>query len=303
MGLQFVTTSEKNWLVSGLVHRQKSCSGWYYTTFSTDCTSILSSSCVCLARKHAHNKCKHVAALLLAVFLLTHYLPPTPAPKWILSRKRKMSRFGDPGMIVFEEAKGSITYHGILDGFGQPPPSGEGGKPPLLILEPPKKKERKTERICVCQGRKGAKKYLVTCSGCGRIYHHNCVQKIHGAILNQGVLHCLLHKGCQKPVLNLPSLSEGLSLQLSQQPSSQQTHSENVPSPNPLPLHSIPPPSDEIILSPPNRPTTPSASSDHSLLHSDPISDHSLHHSNPVSHGISVFELIQDHLKYIFYRF
>ena len=94
--LQFLQETPNQWDIyeKGFVHAEKTANKNYLVRTSLTPSGILSSSCPCQGGRNTHNKCKHVAALLLSLFLLTNHL--NSPPKWITNRKKKLARFSCP---------------------------------------------------------------------------------------------------------------------------------------------------------------------------------------------------------------
>jgi hypothetical protein len=126
----------------GYVHVEMSANKNYFVTVDLSKETFLTCSCVCPARSNLHNKCKHVAALLLSLYLL-HNCVSSP-PKWILQRQQNVQRLGLPGSIIYKKVKGGLTYQDLLAGFSFLIDR-HNNKTPQLLNIPPKPKEKKRQ--------------------------------------------------------------------------------------------------------------------------------------------------------------
>ena len=86
---------------AGFCHAEMTANMFYLVQVFFSKTGIVWSLCVCTARVNRHDKCKHISALLHALFLLKNHLN-TP-PKWITQRRRKVKRFAHPGWKIHTE--------------------------------------------------------------------------------------------------------------------------------------------------------------------------------------------------------
>jgi hypothetical protein len=224
---------------TAFVHKEKATEGWYQVGATLTPIGISSSICVCTASQNSHNKCKHVSALLYAVFCMKnvpHQTSEKSLPKWISARKRKTSRYGKPGSKIYQKTKAWIRYNDIYLGFTSDPPREDSGKAVKLVTEFPQKKERKVVKICICQDKKGQKKHRIVCTGCRREYHKACLPRIGRTIQANGEFYCCLHNGCiapsqGSPQLPPPPLPPTPAPQLT--PVDQGTQSADSPLPNP----------------------------------------------------------------------
>ena len=83
----FSESKAGQWNYKTFVHVEMVINKNYLICVSLACSSILTIKCVCKTFKNKHNKCKHVVALLLTLFLLAK-CPNSPL-KWITNQKRK----------------------------------------------------------------------------------------------------------------------------------------------------------------------------------------------------------------------
>jgi hypothetical protein len=138
-----VEKKEKVWIGTGYVHAQMAANKWYLVSSHFDELSLLETKCVCLAGKNTHNKCKHISALLHAIYLIM--IRPTIPPKYISDRWNKVKRFYDPGSDLHQRIKVDLTYQQILLGFDLPPPRHHTGAKAKLIDKAPKTQQEKTK--------------------------------------------------------------------------------------------------------------------------------------------------------------
>jgi hypothetical protein len=202
MGIKVSSIGGDIYSFTGLVHEEKGANCWYTVHATLSPLSIDHTECVCAASLNLHNKCKHIAALLLSLYLLQSVPQSTPKkelPKWIRDRKRKVSHFGKPGDTIYEKVKGWIEYEDVLKGFSKVPSYGDNGKKARVITERRKKKERVRVVICICKGKKGPKKGRISCQSCKAEYHINCLSKLRRGVPVDGRFFCLLSAHCKVP--------------------------------------------------------------------------------------------------------
>jgi len=179
------------WTYSGIVHSKLTANKHYLVSATFDKSAIVSTSCVCLAAPNAHNKCKHQAALLLALFSIKNY-PYCQGPKWAM-RKRKVKRFFSPGTSLHKKTKVDLTWSDVLQGFSLVSPK-HGTKTAVIQREPPKKKIRKRKVYCLCKEPKEKERKMIRCEVCKDWYHPECVEKIGKKVEKPFI--CLLKKSC-----------------------------------------------------------------------------------------------------------
>lgn len=113
--VSFSTISSENYCCSAFVHAEMISNMNYLVRVFLSTSSILQSECVCKAGKNRHNKCKHVAAVLLSLFCLQNH--KSDPPNWITTRRQYVTRFADPGTDLYKQIRGGLTYTEILNRF------------------------------------------------------------------------------------------------------------------------------------------------------------------------------------------
>lgn len=139
--LKFDGSTEKGLKYSCFVHSEMTANKNYLVEGAIADDGSLMGICVCKASPDHHNKCKHVAALFLALHFLC--LKDEPPPKYILNRKFKVARFAHPGWEINEECRCNLTPQDILQKL-LAPPERYNSKPPVLVV---KLEEKKRKRI------------------------------------------------------------------------------------------------------------------------------------------------------------
>lgn len=129
---------------SAFIHAEMTANKFYLTEITLNQEGIKQSKCVCQAHGHLHNRCKHIAALLLGLHLLSEQ--PLVPPKWIQTRKHKVNRMAYPGWKINERIRADLTYEDIVKGFGTPPPRHFNNKLPLLVTDVKGGKKKVIER-------------------------------------------------------------------------------------------------------------------------------------------------------------
>ena len=102
--LHFSESEAGQWDYEAFVHAEMVVNKNYLICVSLARSSILTTKCVYKAFKNKHNKCKHVAALLLTLFLLAK-CPNSPL-KWITNRRRKLAPMKcPPDWAIYKKIK------------------------------------------------------------------------------------------------------------------------------------------------------------------------------------------------------
>ncbi len=78
MGIKVSSIGGDIYSFTGLVHEEKGANCWYTVHATLSPLSIDHTECVCAASLNLHNKCKHIAALLLSLYLLQSVPQSTP---------------------------------------------------------------------------------------------------------------------------------------------------------------------------------------------------------------------------------
>ena len=108
----FSESEAGQWDYEAFVHVEMVTNKNYLIHVSLACSSILTTKCVCKAFKNKHNKCKHVAALLLTLFLLAKC--PNSPPKWITNRRKKLAPMKyPPNWAIYKKIKFDLDWDGI----------------------------------------------------------------------------------------------------------------------------------------------------------------------------------------------
>jgi hypothetical protein len=137
---------ESDFSAAAFVHAEMSANKYYLTKLSLNQSGIIESICVCKAHTNEHNRCKHIAALLLSLRL--HIDRPSSPPEWIEKRKNKVKRMSRPGWRIHERIKVDLTFEDILKGFESDPPRHHNNKLPCLVREAEAADKKKRKARC-----------------------------------------------------------------------------------------------------------------------------------------------------------
>ena len=143
--LRMVQGSGEEWVYTAFVHAEMTANKNYLLKATLCVSGIRATECVCHAARNEHNRCKHVAAILLSLFLLHQHLN-TP-PKWITNRKRKVARMiGEDGWKINEKIKATLDWEGVKKGFEVPPPRHNGKAAVLITKQEVSKAEKRRQK-------------------------------------------------------------------------------------------------------------------------------------------------------------
>jgi hypothetical protein len=179
---------------SAVVRAEMKASEGYKVTCTLTEHDISNALCTCIASTYSHIKCKHIAALLYAIFIV--YTPNLPEPKWITSRKRIVKRYAEPGDKIWERIRGDLTFETIKkEAVGDV--ERHRGRPLKIWDKPREKKGKKKPTYCLCNGENKGEA-MVKCDECQRWYHMDCLEKVGRAPELKGGFVCNLSAGCGK---------------------------------------------------------------------------------------------------------
>ena len=139
----FFESEAGQWDYKAFVHAEMVANKNYLIRVSLAHSSILTTKCVCKAFKNKHNKCKHVVALLLTLFLFAKC--PNSPPKWITNQRRKLVPMKcPPDWAIYKKIKFDLDWDGIKQGFFKKVPK-HNDKALVLITSPEVKKRKKKD--------------------------------------------------------------------------------------------------------------------------------------------------------------
>ena len=142
--LQFLQETLNQWDYEGFVHAEKTANKNYLVQTSLTPSGILSSFCPCQGGQNTHNKCKHVVALLLSLFLLTNHL--NSLSKWITNQKKKLAHFSCPlDWPLYQKIRFDLNWDGIKKGFFEDIPR-HNNKQPIFITSSMVSKRKKNRK-------------------------------------------------------------------------------------------------------------------------------------------------------------
>jgi hypothetical protein len=165
---------------SAAVNSEKSTGVCYLVKVKFGGNKIDSSSCTCAGQGAAHHRCKHVAALLLALLALKHYT--AERPKWA-HRPGVQQRLGKlPDDHPMRKAgRASLTWEQTISEMCEPTRAAPtNGVVPKLQAEPVEKKRggKKKKLYCLCRQpyEKNDDRAMIECDGCQEWYHYDCLE-------------------------------------------------------------------------------------------------------------------------------
>jgi len=170
---------------SAAVNSEKSTGVCYLVKVKFAGNKVHSSSCSIAGQAASHHRCKHVAALLLALLALKHYTDERP--KWA-HRPGVQQRLGGlpDGHPMRTMGRASLTWGQTIREMCEPTrPAPTNGVVPKLLTEPVVKSKggKKKKLYCVCHQPydKNDDRPMLECDGCQEWCHPDCLESWGGA--------------------------------------------------------------------------------------------------------------------------
>jgi len=174
------------WTVTGICTASLSADTYYSVSVTASADSLDSSTCVCAARSNTHNRCKHVAAVLLGVVTLVHHSRDDRFPAHVDRSGFKILE-GAEDSYIYQASSARFKMRDLTARLVAEFPAASAS----FVLKEPVVRKRKKKEHCLCRctftGRfedglppDAEPRKLVLCDGCKTWFHFECLRDLHG---------------------------------------------------------------------------------------------------------------------------